>query len=74
MKKAMKSIIILLLLFWELNTCITQMVIPDNNSVTYILCIDFIENVDFDVNNNIKIKLNHKGLQEIQSVNFQNYK
>jgi hypothetical protein len=70
----MKSISILLLFsLLGFNTCQSKIVMQGNDSVIYSLCIDFIKSIDFDINNNARIKLNCKGLQEIQSVNFQKY-
>ena len=73
MKVVMKSIFILLLFsFLGLNICQSQTVMQGNDSTTYSLRVDFIESINFD-RIHVRIKLNSKGLQEVQSVNFQNY-
>jgi len=69
----MKSIFILLLFsFLGSNICQSQTVMQGNDSTTYSLRVDFIETIDF-YKNDVIIKLNHKGMQEVQSVNFKNY-
>jgi len=73
----MKSVFIVLFLFWGLNICQSQTILQkqENDSATYTLCVSFIESINFSrsSNNLVRIKLNQKGIQETKHVNFHNY-